>query len=75
MEADAQLQMKRWVETWQNAGIALDQIRQQDIRNADTFKAMRVFTGAVSSHLAKAQPRVTSGLVEQQAWFQKLARR
>ena len=65
-------QMRQWVETWQCAGQELDEIRRREIRATDTQTAIRQIFGSGASvdHLPA---RTTSGLVEQQAWFMKLA--
>lgn len=60
------------VSRWQTTGSLLRNLRDQEIRNADTASAMKSFTGL--SELASKQrpPAPTSGLIEQQRWFMKL---
>jgi hypothetical protein len=62
---------RRWVETWRVAEVELDAIRRQEIENADTCEAVRQIFGSTDWY-ADLPPRLTSGLVEQQAWFAKL---
>jgi len=64
--------MRKWVQTWKEAGPWLEEVRRRDIENADTQQAVRELFGMVPwPHF---QPKRTSGLVEQQAWFAKLRR-
>jgi hypothetical protein len=63
--------MRQWVETWQRAGLELDEIRRREIQSTDTQTAIRQIFG--SAMVTGLPPRTTSGLVEQQAWFMKLA--
>ena len=65
--------MRRWVQTWKEAGPVLEEIRRRDIENADTQQAVRDLFGFPIP--ADLPPRTTSGLVEQQAWFAKLRQR
>lgn len=64
-------QARRWVETWKRAGEALEQIRVRELRALDSYHA-------VSLLLTPGAPivplRPTSGLVDQQRWFMRVAR-
>ena len=62
--------MRQWVETWKRAGPELEEIRRRDIENANTQQAVRDMFGIIP--WKDFQPKPTSGLVEQQAWFTKL---
>ena len=65
--------LRRWVETWQRAGLELEEIRRREIEAMDTAEAIRQLFGSTAAY--KDIPlRTTSGLVEQQAWFAKLRR-
>ncbi len=66
--------MKRWVEAWKRAGPELEKMREEDVRNADTQRAVRAFSGLVANAVKKFPPEPASGLVEQQRWFMLLAR-
>ena len=71
---DSELQVaRRWVATWVEAGPELQKIRDADIRAADTRQALRIFTGSATWAARNRPPAPTSGLVEQQRWFMKLA--
>jgi hypothetical protein len=63
--------LRRWVETWIRAGVELEALRRREIESADTQQAVRQLFDSAASFPDLA-PRVTSGLVEQQAWFAKL---
>lgn len=75
MEADDAESLKHWVECWKNAGPRLEALRREAIRNTDTTQALMNLTGAFQSALLHHPPAPTSGLIEQQAWFKKLAER
>lgn len=64
---------KRWVDTWQTAGPLLEKVREADIRASDTIRDFQIFAGLAEMEVAKRPPLPTSGLVEQQRWFMKLA--
>ena len=66
--------LRQWVETWKRAGNELDQIRRREIESVDTREAVRQLFGPAATILSNLPPRLTSGLVEQQAWFAKLRR-
>jgi len=70
--ADQERELLRyWVETWQRAGVELEEIRRQAIESADTQKAILQLFGTAGS-MDTAPARITSGLVEQQAWFARV---
>jgi len=66
---------RRWVDTWKTAGAALERIRREELRGLDTFQAIARLCGSADYTVAPRAPRPFSGLVEQQAWFKKMARR
>ena len=71
-EAEREL-TKRWVDTWAKAAPELQKVRDADIRAADTAEAMRLFTGSAEWAVVHRPALPTSGLIEQQRWFAKLA--
>lgn len=75
MEAEDADNLKRWVQCWKNAGPRLEALRREAIRNADTTQGLLNLAGAFRSALLHHTPAPTSGLVEQQAWFKKIAER
>jgi hypothetical protein len=66
---------RRWVETWRNAGPILEKIRREELRNLDSFKTISLLCGSADYTVAPRAPKPTSGLIEQQFWFMKIARR
>jgi hypothetical protein len=66
--------IRRWVETWKEAGPELEAIRHREIREADNLKTLALLECAFNQALRTAPLRPSSGLVEMQAWFRKLPR-
>jgi hypothetical protein len=64
--------MKKWVETWKTTGPILERLRREEIRKTSTVEAMQNLTSAFESAVFLHPMRPSSGLVEQQAIFQKL---
>lgn len=64
---------KRWVRTWADAGAALEQLRREELRRLDTLKTISLLCGPADYHQPPFAPKPTSGLVEQQRWFAKVA--
>ncbi len=66
--------MRRWVQTWKEAGPELEAIRVREVREADNLKVLAMLEGAFNHALRTLPPRPSSGLVEMQAWLAKLPR-
>jgi len=66
---------KKWVETWRRAGPELEKIRREEVRNLDAFKTISLLCGRADYTIEPRAPKPTSGLIEQQFWFMKVARR
>lgn len=64
--------LQQLIEQWQLAAPVLQQVRDEDIRHADTKEAMRIFTGSANWAAKHRPPAAASGLVEQQRWFMRL---
>ena len=64
-------QAKQWAEAWKQAGPELERIRRKEIRETDTFEALKAFLGPIDFSKEPFHPRPSSGLVEQQASFAK----
>jgi hypothetical protein len=62
------------LEQWKRAAPVLQQVRDEDIRRADTKDAMRIFTGSAAWAAKHRPPLPASGLVEQQRWFMQLTK-
>ncbi len=71
MTPEERAKLKLHVETWRKAGPELEAIRREESRTVDVALAVRQLFG--NDEMVKRWPRLlTSGLVEQQAWFAKL---
>jgi hypothetical protein len=66
--------MRRWVDTWKEAGPVLEAIRRQEIREADNLKILAMLECAFNHAVREMPLRPSSGLVEMQAWLAKLGR-
>ena len=64
-------EMRRWVETWKQAGPELAAIRREEIRATETVTGLAQLTDAYQ-HASTLPPRETSGMVEMQRLFSKL---
>jgi len=68
-------QGKRWVQAWKEAGEAMEQLRRDELRRLDAQRAIALLCGPADYRVPPRAPKPTSGLVEQQSWFMKAARR
>lgn len=66
--------MRRWVETWKEAGPALEAILRKEIENIDTLEELAALESAFNYATRNVPPDPTSGLVEMQEWLSKLRR-
>ena len=66
---------RRWVKTWQQAGPKLERVRREELRRLDPQRAISLLCGEADYTVPPRAPRPTSGLVEQQRWFMKMASR
>lgn len=60
---------------WERAAPVMQRLRDEDIRSADTQKAIASFDGFYRDAAKRFSAKPTSGLIEQQYWFRKLAGR
>jgi hypothetical protein len=66
--------IRRWVACWERAGQRLQELRREELRHADTQQSLMDLAGAFESCRLHYKPSPTSGLVEQQRWFRRLAK-
>ncbi len=66
---------RRWVKVWQQAGPRLERVRREELRRLDQQRAIALLCGEADYTVPPRAPRPTSGLVEQQRWFMKMASR
>jgi hypothetical protein len=67
-------QIRHWAACWKEAGSRLDELRREKLRHTDTQQSLISLAGAFESCRLHHQPLPTSGLVEQQHWFGRLAK-
>jgi hypothetical protein len=66
--------MRRWVQTWKEAGPELEAIRRREVREADNLQVLALLERAFNHAVRTMPPRPSSGMVEMQKWFAKLRR-
>ena len=66
--------IRRWVQTWKEAGPELEAIRRREIREPDNLQALASMESAFNHAARTMPPRPSSGMVEMQEWFAKLRR-
>lgn len=69
-----QAQLERWVATWREAGPALERQKRAELERLETPAGLAQLAAAFAVALAQSPHRDTSGLVEQQRYFQQLFR-
>ncbi|HEY5913942.1 MAG TPA: hypothetical protein VJA21_25415 [Verrucomicrobiae bacterium] len=67
-------QVRSWIRRWEELGPILERLRAESIRQADTAAAIEAFGLAYKSARLHGRRRTSSGLVEQQRWFQRSRR-
>lgn len=71
MTAEERALAQRWVDSWKRAGPALEQVRADEIRAADTVASMKLLDGMFTHAVLSLPARKSSGLVEQQRIFSR----
>lgn len=71
-ESQARL-LRESVAAWGRAGPELERIRRAELRQVDTVRTIQAFSGMVLVTLRERGERASSGLVEQQMWFRRIA--
>lgn len=66
--------LRRWIETWKQAGPVLEEIRRREIREADNAQALTILESAINYAVRSMPPRPSSGFVEMQELLAKLRR-
>ena len=66
--------MRRWVETWKQAGPELEAIRRREVKELDTLETLACLEDAFNYAVRNVPPRPSSGLVELHEWLAKLSR-
>ena len=73
MQGDPKAEMRAFVERWRVAGARLAELRREELRSVEVAAVIESLTGAFEATL-DGPVRTSSGLVEQQAIFSKIAR-
>ena len=75
MQQQDNTDIERWVAVWRKAGRALAAQHSRELRDAAYEENLVNFDDVLDWSVKHALPRVSSGLVEQQALFAKLRSR
>ncbi len=70
-----QEQLRQYVRIWETNGPLLEEVRDREIREADTAASIRMFELAFRIALCDLPPRDSSGLVEWQDFMNRWRRR
>jgi hypothetical protein len=73
MTDSERLAIHEWVACWKRAGVELERLRREELSHVDTQQALQNLASAFESCRLHHKPALTSGLVEQQRWFRKVA--
>ncbi|MFZ2630163.1 MAG: hypothetical protein WA081_08295 [Desulfosalsimonadaceae bacterium] len=64
---------KKWVDAWQKASVALNDIKKNELCDPDYYeKNRKILDGMLQYACENAKIRLSSGLVEQQRLFIKM---
>jgi len=66
--------LERWVAVWRDAGPALEEVKRAELEQLSTPRALAELEAAFEHARRHAPISDTSGLVEQQRYFQQLLR-
>jgi len=68
-------ELRRWAECWKVAGEFLEEVKRHDLAQMDDAAAQHSIRLLSSDECLWSDGQTSSGLIEQQRLFQKLARR
>ncbi len=63
--------MSQWIASWRAAAARLERLRAEELARVDVAHAIETLEDAFIAARRHQPPSMTSGLVEQQAWFMK----
>jgi hypothetical protein len=64
-------EIRQWVERWNRIAVDLEHIRRKELTSVNIALMVELLEDAFQSALRFNKPKQTSGLIEQQKWFQK----
>ena len=64
--------IRRWAQTWKEAGPELEQIRLREVRDEDNLRSLKLLARAFNQATSTQPPDESSGLVEMQRHLAKL---
>lgn len=57
--------MKKWVDNWKQTGLILEALRNEDIRNTNTVRAMEILSDAIEDAISQnINIKTECGLIE-----------
>ena len=71
MVRDPDTELRAFVDAWRVASLRLEDLRREDLQNVNVADHIEALNGAFEGTLA-GPPRLSSGLVEQQAIFARM---
>ena len=74
MTPDERALTLRWIAGWKQASVVLEEVREQEIRSAETVASMEILDGAFTHAVLSMPARESSGLIEQQKIFSRARR-
>ena len=72
MKTSPQKNAQQWIESWKRASVALKAVKRHELRTYDLAKNRAIVDGMLQWAFENREPRLTSGLVEQQRLFMKM---
>jgi hypothetical protein len=74
MDQPTELEMRRWLQQWRSASLALARVRHEELRDVDLEReALALEPLALSARRTRSDV-TTSGLIEQQKLFHRTSR-
>jgi deoxyribodipyrimidine photolyase-like uncharacterized protein len=73
--ATTPVEQRRWMEQWREAGIALDEVKRDELRNLSDLDAWLKTDRLLSLAPFYRRRTTTSGLVRQQSLFHRRSRK
>ena len=73
MKESKRKEIEKWIETWEQAGFALDRVKLNELRASNYYSQNQVLLNEMLQYAFEHRElRLSSGLIEQQKIFMKL---